>query len=155
MLRPRTWSSARLFAASASVAALALVACGSSGLSQAQLAARANAACTEYLNAVRAVPAPPDFATNSGAAAAYLDKIRPLVHREYQQITSLKPDSSVKADFDRYRAAAAHQLALFDSANAKAHARTPSALRDVQTAAAYKQSVLNPLDRRLGFTACV
>jgi hypothetical protein len=137
--------------------ALALAACGGSssgGLSNAQLQAKVNAACKSYNTAVSKIQPPSDFTTNAVAAAAYLDKVKPLVQGEYNAIESLKPSGSLKSDFARYLADGKHQLALFNTVLAKAHAKDRSGLADLQAMASYKQSTLTPLDRKLGFTEC-
>jgi hypothetical protein len=118
------------------------------------LAAKANAACAAYQKAALAIPQPADFATNATAAASYLDKLKPLILTQFNTIKALTPNSSEKADFDKLIAAGAHQIALFDSADAKAHARDRTGLRDLQNAAVYKQNVLTPLELKLGFTTC-
>jgi hypothetical protein len=138
--------------------AIALSACGGSsggGLSKAQLATKVNAACSAYTKGVNAIPVPSDYATNANAAAAYLDKLKPLVDAEKNAIVSLKPDSSVKADFDQYVTNGQHQYALFSDAVRKAHAADPSGLLDIQASQTYKRTVLEPLERKLGFTSCL
>jgi hypothetical protein len=137
---------------------LAVSACGgaSSGaqLSKSQLAAKVNAACTSYVKASSAVPQPRDFTSNAASAAAYLDKLGPLVESEHAAIAGLKPVPELRARFEQFRAASSHQLGLFQSAVAKAHAKDSSGVRDLVAAARYKQSVLVPLERELAFTAC-
>jgi outer membrane murein-binding lipoprotein Lpp len=158
----RTMSNAqtvnRRFLGAAVAAALALAGCGSSGssgLSKSALAAKVNAACTAYKTGVNAIPQPSDFVQNPVAAAAYLDKLKPFIDAEYNSITALQPDSSVKADFDAYVTDGKRQTALFNDARAKAHARNPAGLQDIRQAQVYKQTVLVPLERKLGFTACL
>ena len=138
-------------------AAAALGACGgssSSGLSKSQLDAKVNAACTSYNVAVKKIAVPSDFTTNAAAAATFLDRVRPLVAAEYNAIRSLKPDSSLKSDFSTYVADGKHQYALFNQVVAKAHAKDRSGLNDLRALSVYKETVLAPLDRKLGFTAC-
>src|SRR5438309_5944998 len=139
------------------VTALALSACGGSAngpLSRSELAARVNDACRTYVKASTAVPQPPDFATNPAAAAAYLDKLRPLVESEHTAIAKLKASREIEAQFARFQAASTHQLSLFQDALAKAHAKDRTGLRDLVAASRYKQAVLVPLERSLAFTAC-
>jgi hypothetical protein len=136
---------------------LAVAACGGSSgaqLSNAQLAAKVNAACTSYVKASTAIPQPRDFTTNPTSAAAYLDKLKPLVESEHSAIAGLTPSTGVRAQFEQFRAASTHQLGLFESALAKAHAKDPSGLRELVAASSYKRTVLVPLERSLGFTAC-
>jgi hypothetical protein len=153
-MRPR-----KVSIASAIAVALALAGCGGSssdgGLSKAQLDVAVNAACATYLASVASIPVPSDFAQNPVAAAAYLDKVKPLVSAEYTAIESLVPHAGVKADFQTYQTDGKHQLALFNSALAKAHSRDPSGIQDIQALSVYKQSVLAPLESKLGFTGCL
>lgn len=142
----------------AATCAVAIGACGgssSSGLSQAELAKKVNAACAAYTKAVGAITPPSDFATNAKAAAAYLDKAKPLVHQEASTIEALKPADSIKATFETYLKDGQHQVALFDSADSKAHAQDPSGLQDLAALAKYKKTTLEPLERKLGFTSCL
>jgi hypothetical protein len=129
---------------------------GSSGdqLSKPQLVARVNAACRSYVKASSAVPQPRDITSNASAAAAYLDTLRPLVESEHAAIAGLKPVPELRVRYAQFRAASSHQLRLFESALAKAHAKDPRGLRELVAATRYKQRVLVPLERELGFTAC-
>jgi hypothetical protein len=140
-------------------APIALAGCGGSSskgtLTKDQLASKVNAACLGYSTALTKLRQPADFFTNPVAAAAFLDKLKPLIDKEYADVKSLKAPSSVKADFDAFVAAAKHQLDLAHSAISKAHARDPGGLRDIQAAAAYKKSTITPLAERLGFTSCL
>jgi len=137
---------------------LAVSACGASSsgapLSKSELAAKVNAACTSYVKASTAVPQPGDFTSNAASAAAYLDKLKPLVESEHAAIVGLKPVPELRPRFEQFRAASSHQVELFESALAKAHAKNPGGLRDLAAAARYKQTVLVPLERELAFTAC-
>jgi hypothetical protein len=135
-----------------------LAGCGgssSSALSRSELTAKVDGFCTAYHKAVAAISQPTDFFQNPVDAAAYLDKLKPLVHTEFNDIAALTPPGDVKADFETLVADGRHQLGLFDDADAKAHAKDPSGIKDVQDAAAYKRNVLDPLQSKLGFTACV
>ena len=148
---------ARLGVGCAAAGALALGGCGSSsssGLSKAQLAASANAACSAYTTAAARIPQPSDFVTNPVAAAAYLDKLKPLVAKEESTLLALKPSSSVKPLWDQIAAAGTHVDALFYDADAKAHAKNRAGLVDLEQGASYKQSTLNALSDQLGATAC-
>jgi hypothetical protein len=147
----------RLAAGLAVTSAIALAGCGgssNSGLSKAQLAAKADAQCTAYTKAATAIPQPKDFATNPVSAAAFLDKLKPLVAAQENAMLALKPDSSAKSLWDQFVAAGEHGTALFNDAVAKAHARNPAGLRDLEQLAAYKTSTADPLARQLGASAC-
>ena len=136
--------------------ALAIAGCGGSSgtLSRAQLAAKVDAACSSYAKASSAIPQPSNVASDVGAAAVYLQKLRPLVESEHAAIAGLKPPPALRAQFDLFLAASTHQLGLFESALSKAQAHDPSSFRDLLTATRYKQSVMVPLERTLGITAC-
>jgi hypothetical protein len=136
--------------------AIAIAGCGGSSapLSKAQLATKVNGACSSYARASTAIPQPSNVASDLRAAAAYLQKLKPLVESEHAAIAGLRPPADLRTQFDSFRAASTHQLGLFESALSKAEARDPASLRDLLAAARYKQSVMVPLERTLGFTAC-
>jgi hypothetical protein len=147
----------RLAAALASTGAIALAGCGSSGnsgLSKSELASKADAQCTAYTKAATAIPQPKDFVTNPVSAAAYLDKLKPLVAAQEKAMLALKPDSSAKPLWDRFIAAGKHTTALFYDADAKAHAKDRAGLTDLEQLAAYKTGTVNPIATQLGATAC-
>jgi hypothetical protein len=147
----------RLAAGLALTGAIALAGCGGSGnggLSKAQLAARADAQCTAYTKAATAIPQPKDFATNARSAAAYLDKLKPLVATQLHAMLALKPDNNAKPLWDRFVAAGKHTTNLFYDADAKAHAKNRAGLTDLEQLAAYKTNTVNPIATQLGATAC-
>lgn len=147
----------RLAAGFAVTGAIALAGCGGSsngGLTKAQLANKSDAQCIAYSKAATAIPQPQDFATNPVSAAAFLDKVKPLVAAQQNAMLALKPDSSAKPLWDRFVAAGQHMTALFNDADAKAHAKDRRGLADLQALAAYKTSTADPLARQLGATAC-
>jgi hypothetical protein len=148
----------RLLGGCLACAALVPAACGGSPspskLSKSELAAKVNAACTTYATRSTAIPQPRDFASNPASAAAYLDKLRPLVESEHAAIARLDPPSELRARFDQFRAASSHQLRLFETALAKARAGDRSGLQDLLAAARYKRAVMVPLERTLGFGSC-
>lgn len=148
----------RLVGGLAATSVIAIAGCGGSsssgGLSKAQLASKANAACSAYTRAASAIPQPKDFTTNPVAAAAFLDKLKPLTATEEQAMLALKPDSNAKALWDRFIAAGRHTTSLFDDADAKAHAKDRAGLVDLEKLVAYKTRTLNPIAAQLGATAC-
>lgn len=136
---------------------IVLAGCGgssSSGLSKARLAAKADAACSAFNEASAKIPQPSDFATNPTAAAAYLDKLKPLSAAFESTMLSLKPNASAKPLWDRFIAAGKHVSALIYDADAKAHAKNRAGLKDLAQIASYKQSRLNPIATQLGATVC-
>ncbi|MDQ6778876.1 MAG: hypothetical protein M3071_22235 [Actinomycetota bacterium] len=152
-------SSQRLLLTTVTAAGIALAGCGGSsssgGLSRAQLASKANAACTSYNTAANSIPQPSDFTTNPVAAAAYLDKLKALAGSTFVTITGLHPASSVKPDFVHYIAAERRSIGYLTAADARAHAKNPAGLKDLAAAAKYKRTTIVPLATRLGFTACI
>jgi hypothetical protein len=147
----------RLVGGLAATGAIALAGCGgssNSGLSKAQLATKADAQCSAYTKAATAVPQPKDFATNPVSAAAYLDKLKPLVAAQENAMLALKPDSSAKALWDRFVAAGKHTTALFYDADGKAHVKDRRGLVDLEQLVAYKTGTVNPIATQLGATTC-
>jgi hypothetical protein len=138
----------------AATAAIALAGCGGSSSTKAQLATKAAAQCTAYTKAATAIRQPKDFATNPIEAAAFLDKLKPPVAAQENAMLALKPDSSVKPLWDRFVAAGEHGTALFNDADAKAHAKDRSGLTDLEQLAAYKTSTADPIASQLGATVC-
>jgi hypothetical protein len=141
--------------------ALLLAGCGSSSgggsgaaLSKAELVSGADAVCTSYIASESKIPVPKDFASNPAAAAKYLDQLKPLVDHEEAGFQALTPPSSEKADYQTLLADGKHQLALFDAADAAAHAGQSHGLRDVAAIQSYKKAALAPLERKLGFGKC-
>jgi hypothetical protein len=88
------------------------------------------------------------------SAAAYLDKLKPLVAAQEAAMLALTPDSSAKSLWDRFVAAGRHTTKLFYQADAKAHARDRTGLADLQQLAAYKTTVVNPIASQLGASTC-
>jgi hypothetical protein len=148
----------RLAACVATTVAIVLAGCGgssSSGLSKAQLAYKADAACTAYNNAATKIPPPSDLPANPVTAAAYFDKLKPLSVAFENTMLSLKPDSSAKPLWDRFVAAGQHVTALTDDADTKAHANNRAGLAQIgQAVSTYMQSTLTPIANKLGATVC-
>jgi hypothetical protein len=144
--------------------AIALAGCGSSSskssgssaaLSAAQLKSRASAACHSYVTAEQKVKVPKDFVNNPVSAAKYLDQIKPLVHKELSDFEALAPPSALAAQYAQLLKAGKHQVALFDAADSAAHAKNPAGLRIVAQIQQYHKLVLNPIEKKLGFSGCV
>jgi hypothetical protein len=136
------------------ICVIALAGCGSSDLNKAQLASKVNSICSSFVTQGRQVPVPPDFTTNSRAAAAYLDKVISLTDNAYSKIKGLGADSSVKSDFNAYLNAVAHDISLLKSAASKAHAKDRTGLVTLQQETAYDRAITRPLATKLGFTRC-
>jgi hypothetical protein len=140
----------------AATGAIALSGCGasSSGLSKAQLAAKASAICATYTNAATAIRVPSDINTNPDSVAAFLDKLKPLAEAQKSSILALKPASDVKSLWDQFVAAGSRATALLEDADAKAHAKDRTGLNDLRQIAAIHQGTIVPLARQLGATEC-
>jgi hypothetical protein len=91
-----------LRAAGAIVLTLAIAACGSSssGLSKSELAAKTNAICSKYSAKVRTVQQPADLLQNHVSAAHFFGQISALYDQALDQFRALKPESSVKAQWN-------------------------------------------------------
>lgn len=81
---------------------LTIAACGSSssGLSKTQLASKTDAICTKYAAKVRAVPQPTDLLQNHVSAARFFGQVSALYDQALGQFRALKPQSSVKAQWN-------------------------------------------------------
>jgi hypothetical protein len=66
-----------------------LTGCGGGGFSKSDFIAQANAICANTLRQTRAI-APPAAASETGATAAYLGRLVPLVQSEADQLRRLK-----------------------------------------------------------------
>ena len=139
----------------AATGAVALAGCGgssSSGLSKAELATRADAACAAFSQAAADIP----FSSEPAVAASSLDKLKRLrATKQQSALLQLEPDSRAKPLWDRYVAAVKHVGALFDDAAAKAHANDRAGLITVQQGiSSYTQQTVIPIARQLGATTC-
>jgi hypothetical protein len=145
----------RLAVCFAATGAIALAGCGgssSSGLSLSQLAAQADATCAAFNQAAANIP----FSSEPVVAASSLDKLKRLGDTKQQTaLLSLKPDGSAKPLWDRYIGAVKHVGALFDDADAKAHANDRAGLIKLQQGiSSYINQTLIPIATQLGATVC-
>jgi hypothetical protein len=135
--------------------ALSLAACGgSSGLSKAQLGAKVNPVCRSFVAQVKAIPVPPDFVQNPAHAATYLGQLVAIVQKGTNEVAALKPDSSVKSQFDSYVQSLKHEVALLKSAQAAAQAKNPAGLQTLNQESAYNKTTVKPAASALGFSSC-
>jgi hypothetical protein len=84
---------------------------GSKPLSHAQLDAQANAICLNVLVQGKKIPVPSNF-QDSSEAAAYFDKVEPLVAAGSTKLEALKPSSGDAADWKSFISLRAQGLAL-------------------------------------------
>jgi hypothetical protein len=89
-------------AAGAVALTIAVAACGSSssGLSKAQLASKTDTICSKYSAKVKAVSQPADLLTNHVSAARFFGQVAALYDQALGEFRALKPDSSVKAQWE-------------------------------------------------------
>jgi hypothetical protein len=116
------------------VAALAFAGCGggadSGGLSKAELNTKTGALCKASSAKFDAIPQP-DF-NDPDQAAAYLTKVVALADKQLAELRKLKPDDANKKAFDAYLAAGDATRAFFARVLAKAKAKDPSGLQELQ-----------------------
>ena len=145
-----------LAAISLGVLSLVLAGCGgSTGLSQAQIDAKANAICQEGTRQVAAVgPLPADFTTNPTAAATYLDRVAPISDKASSELATLVPAGSVKAAWNDFVVKNRAAASALDAARTKAHGSDPSGIVDFQQATGPLTQVLDASARAVGATAC-
>ncbi|MDQ6805966.1 MAG: hypothetical protein M3065_13590 [Actinomycetota bacterium] len=134
-----------------------LSACGgssssSSGLSRAQLIAKANAICVTAKKSAGAVAAPSSF-QNPTVAAAYFDKIAPITDKETQSLGALQPADSVKTDWTAFVNAQKAADALLQTIKHKADTKDASGFADLQKVAPTSKTFVNAASK-LGATGC-
>jgi hypothetical protein len=141
----------------AATVGLTLSACGggSSGLSRTDLATKANAICKSVNAKLDAVPAPSASGIQDApTAAAYFDKLLPIVTSAQSQVEGLKADDDAKADWAAFVKAEASSTNLLKSVDAKAHAADPSGLSDLQTEGPKTDAAVNAAAQKIGATDC-
>ncbi len=144
-----------MLATTATLAA-GLAACGSSSssdtLSRKQIDAKAGSICQAATTKGKAIKAPSSF-QDAGVAAAYFDKVVPIVDAATAKLQALKPDSSVSADWNAYMKDRQTAGALLKTIRHKADTKDASGLKDLQRipALAAKESAAA---KKLGAPAC-
>jgi hypothetical protein len=137
----------------AAAGAVSVAGCSShDGLTQAQLAAKADAACVAFNQGAATIP----FSKDPSVAAKSLDQLIALGNtKQWSDLKSLKPDGAAKQIWDRYLAASGHVGTLMAQAAAKAHAGDQAGLIALQDAMnSYIQSNVNPIASELGANMC-
>lgn len=115
-------------------ASLGLDACGGSGdsdLSRSDLIAKADTICSKETADVNAVKAPKSLA-DSNVAAAYFDKVAPIIHKSTQDLAALKPAKDVKSDWEDFIAKSRTADDLVQTVMKKADAKDTSGLKDLR-----------------------
>jgi hypothetical protein len=116
------------------------------------LVKKADAICASAITAGKGISVPASF-QDATAAAAYFDKIEPITAEATTKLEALKPDGSVKADWDAYIAARRAGLAFLQTIRHKADTKDPSGLQDLQHAPAVQQRV-TAAATKLGAITC-
>lgn len=144
----------------AAIGALALLSgCGGDdeggGLSKAELNTKTGALCKESSRKFDAI-AEPDNIQDPAQAAAWLTKIVALADTQVAGLKELKPEDSVKEAYDAYVASAEATRDFFKGVLAKAKAKDPSGLQDLQRES--EQGTLEKRNddaaRKAGLTIC-
>jgi hypothetical protein len=134
----------------------AVAGCGSSSssdkLSRKQLTAKASAICQAATNQGKAVKAPSSF-QDANAAAAYFDKVEPIVSKATAKLASLTPDDTVSSDWNAYMKVRRDSGALLKTIRHKADTKDASGLKDLQRAPALGAKEASAA-RKLGAPAC-
>ncbi len=145
--------------------AAGLGACGSSatsrgtsaaagpGLSRTELAARADDICTAVLAEAATIQAPDLTAAPATAAAAYYDKIVPIVDRATKALQALIPRGDAAVDWNALVTAQVAVDRLFLRLKQKAAAGDPSGIGDISLEPAAAQKV-SAAATRIGAAAC-
>jgi hypothetical protein len=128
-------------------------AAGASGLSRAELAAKANMICATAKGQSGTITAPVNIGADAAAAAAYFDKIFPITDAETKEIQALVPSPAAAADWQSFVSAqvAADQLLLRLKTNADA--KNPKGLADLAKVQPAGQKVAAAATR-VGATTC-
>jgi hypothetical protein len=139
-----------------SLLGISLVGCGGSGgskpLSHSQLDAKANAICQNVLTQGKAIPVPSNF-QDANQAAAYFDRIEPLVAAGSAKLAQLKPSANDAANWNSFITLRAQGLALLKTIRHKADTKDPSGLQDLAKSPA-SQAKIQAAARTVGATTC-
>ena len=136
-------------------ASLGLAACGGdgdSGLSRSDLTAKADSICSKATADVDAVNAPRSLA-DANVAAAYFDKVGPILQKETQDLADLEPAKDVKSDWEEFVAKQRAADDLLQTVRKKAHAKDPSGLKDLQKISVAGNAV-HAAATKVGATEC-
>jgi hypothetical protein len=143
----------RLLVGSLSASAILAAGCGSSGaLNQSQLAAKVNAICASTNAKARTVQSP------SGGSASdylpYLQALTAITRTERNRIKALKPEASLKSDFETYVSNESQVLALEQRAYTSALTHNFSGVTSAEKAEDGPASALRAAAQHLGWTEC-
>jgi hypothetical protein len=131
-------SNSRLLAlVSAGAAAVALTGCGGDdddaggGLSQQELNKQTASICRDANERIAAVEQPADI-TNAEQAAAFFAELDEINKQGLSELRALEPEEALSADYNRFVDAIAEQSEFIEGILAKAEAKDPSGLQDLQ-----------------------
>jgi hypothetical protein len=113
----------------------------SSTLTRAQLDTKANAICAASNAKIATVHQPPSL-QDANVAAAYFDKIEPIVADASAKLGALKPDSGAAADWNSYISLRTQGLTLLQTLKHKADTKDPSGLQDLAKVPALQQKIV-------------
>jgi len=101
------------------------------GLSKAELNEKTGALCKESSRKADAIPEPTNI-EDADQAATYFGRIVALADEHVAKLQALEPEESLKPAYDEYLVAAEATRAFFKGILAKAQAKDPSGLQDLQ-----------------------
>jgi hypothetical protein len=125
---------------------------GSDKLSRKQIDAKASSICQAATNQGKSIKTPASL-QDANVAAAYFDKVEPIVDKATGKLQALKPDGSVSADWTAYMKARQAAGALLKTIRHKADTKDASGLKDLQRAPALGQKEADAA-RKVGAPAC-
>jgi hypothetical protein len=125
---------------------------GSSALTKTQLDAQANAICAAESKAGEAIPAPSNI-NDATQAAAYFDKVDPVISGATAKLEALTPDSDAATDWNAFIALRKQLTALIHTVREKADAKDPSGLQDLTNSQALGKQV-DTAATKVGAASC-
>jgi hypothetical protein len=121
-------------------------------LSKADLDTKANALCQAAGNKIKTIPTPSNI-RDATQAAAYFDKVVPIITDVTNSLANLKPADDVKADWNAFITAQKAETAAFVSIQHKADVKDSSGLTDLEKVPPLDQAV-NAAATTVGATGC-
>ncbi len=136
--------------ATTAAVAIGLTACGSSGLSRAELLSRSNSICASAQKAASAVPSP----SNLQHAAAYFNQIAPITAKETSELDALRPASSasVSSAWNAFISAQKSANGVLQTIRSSIDARRPLGLQGLRQVSGVGQRVQSAATELGAFT---
>lgn len=139
------------------IVALSLTACGGSsssgGLSRAGIVAKANAICQTVNSQANAVPTPSSI-QDASQAAAFFDKLVPILATGVSRLRALKPAADIKTDWDALVSAEDKRLTFLQGIRTKADNADLSGLQQLGTQTRAIQQAVQSAATKVGATTC-